>query len=121
MAYITYRKVVKLAILINVCFACVEKKGEGEYVKDTIKRNIKERVDKKFSVGTVAIFIENGKEEYFCYGYSDTDSKRRVNAKSVFEIGSISKTFTGLLLADLVEKGKLKLDDPEFSSSLITA
>lgn len=31
---------------------------------------------------------------------------------SLFEIGSISKAFTGVLLADLVRRGEVKLDDP---------
>jgi serine-type D-Ala-D-Ala carboxypeptidase/endopeptidase len=31
---------------------------------------------------------------------------------SLFEIGSITKGFTGLLLADMVRKGELSLDDP---------
>lgn len=36
---------------------------------------------------------------------------RRPDAYSVFEIGSITKTFTALLLADAVVRGELKLDD----------
>ena len=31
---------------------------------------------------------------------------------TVFEIGSITKVFTALLLADMVERGEVKLDDP---------
>lgn len=34
------------------------------------------------------------------------------DADSFFEIGSITKTFTALLLADAVVRGELKLDDP---------
>jgi D-alanyl-D-alanine-carboxypeptidase/D-alanyl-D-alanine-endopeptidase len=32
--------------------------------------------------------------------------------RATFEIGSVSKTFTGLLLADLVIRGRAQLDDP---------
>ena len=35
-----------------------------------------------------------------------------VKVDSVFEIGSISKTFTGLLLAQMVQQKKVKLDEP---------
>jgi len=35
-----------------------------------------------------------------------------VDGDSVFEIGSITKVFTSLLLADMVERGEVKLDDP---------
>ena len=32
--------------------------------------------------------------------------------EAVFEIGSVSKTFTALLVADLIERGRWQLDDP---------
>lgn len=34
------------------------------------------------------------------------------DGKTVFEIGSMSKVFTSLLLADMVQRGEVKLDDP---------
>ncbi|MBW3661188.1 MAG: beta-lactamase family protein [Gemmatimonadetes bacterium] len=37
---------------------------------------------------------------------------RPLGALSVFEIGSINKTFTGTLLADMVARGEVALDDP---------
>jgi serine-type D-Ala-D-Ala carboxypeptidase/endopeptidase len=33
-------------------------------------------------------------------------------ADSVFEIGSITKVFTAILLADMADRGEVKLDDP---------
>ncbi len=41
-----------------------------------------------------------------------SDDQRRPDALTTFEIGSISKTMNGLLLASLVEEGKIGLDDP---------
>lgn len=35
-----------------------------------------------------------------------------VDAGTLFEIGSITKVFTGLILADMVNKGEVSLDDP---------
>jgi len=32
--------------------------------------------------------------------------------ETIFEIGSATKTFTALLLLDMVERGEMKLDDP---------
>jgi D-alanyl-D-alanine-carboxypeptidase/D-alanyl-D-alanine-endopeptidase len=40
-----------------------------------------------------------------------TDS-RPVNGDTLYEIGSITKVFTSLLLADMVEHGEVALDDP---------
>jgi len=47
---------------------------------------------------------KNGERRVFTYGAAKPDS--------LFEIGSITKTFTGLMLARMVEQGKLRLDEP---------
>ncbi|UGQ48882.1 serine hydrolase domain-containing protein [Massilia endophytica] len=52
--------------------------------------------------GKVAVGVLRGGVESF----SETDAQPQL-----FEIGSISKVFTGLLLAQAVEKGELSLDD----------
>jgi D-alanyl-D-alanine-carboxypeptidase/D-alanyl-D-alanine-endopeptidase len=48
--------------------------------------------------------VEHGVRRVFSFGAAKADS--------IFEIGSITKTFTGLVLAQMVEQGKVKLDDP---------
>ena len=40
------------------------------------------------------------------------EGARPLGPKTVFEIGSINKTFTGTLLADMVARGEVALDDP---------
>ena len=34
------------------------------------------------------------------------------NPQTPYELGSITKTFTGMLLADGIERGELRLDEP---------
>jgi serine-type D-Ala-D-Ala carboxypeptidase/endopeptidase len=41
-----------------------------------------------------------------------TSGGRPLGPRSVFEIGSVNKTFTGTLLADMVAKGEVALTDP---------
>ena len=48
--------------------------------------------------------VQHGVERVFSYGTAKPDS--------VFEIGSITKTFTGLILAQMVTQGTVKLDEP---------
>jgi D-alanyl-D-alanine-carboxypeptidase/D-alanyl-D-alanine-endopeptidase len=48
--------------------------------------------------------LEHGVRKVFAVGAAKTDS--------IFEIGSITKTFTGLVLAQMVEQGKVRLDEP---------
>ncbi len=47
------------------------------------------------------------------YGYADLETERRVDpARSLFRIGSITKTFTWIAIMRRVESGELDLDDP---------
>jgi serine-type D-Ala-D-Ala carboxypeptidase/endopeptidase len=48
--------------------------------------------------------VQHGVQRIFSYGTAKDDS--------VFEIGSITKTFTGLILAQMVEQGSVRLDEP---------
>ncbi len=54
--------------------------------------------------GLVIGIIDHGAKRIFAYGTAKPDS--------IFEIGSISKTFTGLLLSQMAQQGKVKLDEP---------
>ena len=56
------------------------------------------------SGGVVVGVVQHGTRRTFVYG--------PVHEDSLFEIGSISKTFTGLILAQMVQQEKVKFDDP---------
>ncbi len=45
------------------------------------------------------------------YGYANLDSTKEINSESVFEIASISKQFTALLIMILKEENQLDYDD----------
>lgn len=45
------------------------------------------------------------------FGFADIDKKKPVTGKTVFRVGSITKTFVALGLLKLVERGELNLDD----------
>jgi len=61
-----------------------------------------------FSIG----IIHNGKLVYQGgFGYADIESKTPINPKTCFRISSISKTFTSVAIMQLVEQGKINLDD----------
>jgi CubicO group peptidase (beta-lactamase class C family) len=54
--------------------------------------------------GVVIGVYDRGQTRIFAYGTAQPDS--------IFEIGSITKTFTGLILAQMVEQKKVAFDDP---------
>ena len=45
-------------------------------------------------------------------GYAESETKRVANNDTAFRVGSITKQFTALALLQLVEQGKMRLDDP---------
>jgi len=59
---------------------------------------------KSLGCGVAIGVVDRGIRREFSYGAARNDS--------IFEIGSITKTFTGLALAQFVVQGKLKLDAP---------
>jgi CubicO group peptidase (beta-lactamase class C family) len=78
----------------------------------------KEKLDKYFTelensnkfMGSVAI-SENGRIIYTkSIGYSDIETKTRSNENTKYRIGSISKTFTSVLIFKAVEENKLNLE-----------
>ena len=73
-------------------------------------------------VGFVVGIIDHGQRYIFGYGKLSRDADKTPDGRSIFEIGSVTKVFTGLLLADMVERKLLKLDDPvrEFLPQTVT-
>jgi len=45
------------------------------------------------------------------FGRMSAEAKQRPDGRTLFEIGSVTKTFTALALAEMVERNQLKLDD----------
>ena len=46
------------------------------------------------------------------YGHLNKDDSRTLDGDTIFEIGSVTKVFTSLILADMVQHGMVALDDP---------
>lgn len=61
--------------------------------------------------GMAVAVLKDGKAHYFNYGVANRESGQRVSEQTLFEIGSVSKTYTSTLGAYAVVKGSFKLDD----------
>jgi D-alanyl-D-alanine-carboxypeptidase/D-alanyl-D-alanine-endopeptidase len=72
---------------------------------------VHQRVDSRRSTGIVAgMVFPDGHASVVAYG--DAGHGRHLDASSVFEIGSVTKTFTATLLADMAQRGEVTLSDP---------
>jgi CubicO group peptidase (beta-lactamase class C family) len=69
-------------------------------------------VEDGIAVGFVVGIVKNGQTQVIAYGETAKGSKERPTAHTVYEIGSVSKAFTGVLLAVLVQQELVKLEDP---------
>jgi len=78
-----------------------------------IREILVRRVDQqKQAVGIVAGIVEPDGRRVVAYGNLSKDDPRMLDGDTIFEIGSISKVFTSLLLADMVSRKEVALDDP---------
>lgn len=61
---------------------------------------------------TLVLADKDGVQRVVTYGFSDIETKARVNPDQLFQIGSISKSFVSLCLLQLRDEGKLDLHKP---------
>jgi CubicO group peptidase (beta-lactamase class C family) len=64
------------------------------------------------SVGTVVGIISPEGKRIIYHGHLDQGDARVVDGDTVFEIGSITKLFTALLLSNMVQRAEVELNDP---------
>lgn len=90
--------------------------AEAKTVKlsdDAIRAILRRRVDvEKRATGMAVGIIESGRRRIIVYGKQDSGDTPPVAANTLFEIGSVTKIFTALLLADMVHRKELRFDDP---------
>ena len=61
---------------------------------------------------TAAVVVGNSVVWARGFGWADADLRAPAGVETIYRTGSISKTFTAVLLMQLVERGLLALDDP---------
>jgi CubicO group peptidase (beta-lactamase class C family) len=77
-----------------------------------VDAEIRHYMMKKGIVGLSIGILYNGKSVFYGYGETAEGSKEIPNEHTIYEIGSLSKTFTATLLAISADSGIVKLDDP---------
>ena len=82
-------------------------------ITDNLKQLIRTLVDNKTNAAMVIGLVDANGTQFYGYGKtSNASNATTVNENTLFDIGSITKTFTTTILADMVNNGTVKLDDP---------
>jgi CubicO group peptidase (beta-lactamase class C family) len=78
-----------------------------------VEKLVRPYIQKGNTAGLLVALIEDGRVRRYSYGsINKTQEVLADPANTIFEIGSVTKTFTSLLLAKQVIAGKMKLEDP---------
>ena len=86
---------------------------ESQVNTDEIREILVKRVDQqKQAIGIAVGVIEPNGRRVVAYGNLAKDDPRSLDGDTIFEIGSVTKVFTSLLLADMVNRKEVALDDP---------
>jgi CubicO group peptidase (beta-lactamase class C family) len=84
--------------------------ADAEY-RDSIAAFLHEHFDRQ-NAGMVVALVDDDGSKILAAGKLGNDAGDHVDGDTVFEIGSVTKTFTTLLLLDAAQRGEVNLDDP---------
>lgn len=111
-------------MLETFLFQPYKKPTTGPVVKTITDNKLETDADKKLediiqpfmfeskTVGLSIGILKDGKQYFYNYGETVKGNRQLPTNKNLYEIGSVTKTFTGILLAKAVTDGKIKLTDP---------
>jgi CubicO group peptidase (beta-lactamase class C family) len=105
----TCSRVIGLALLA----LAMQRAAAAEDFAEAIQAYLRQCVESQsINAGIVVGIVDENGRRIACYGKLDNGTEQEVDGDTLFEIGSVTKTFTALLLEDMVARGKMKLDDP---------
>jgi CubicO group peptidase (beta-lactamase class C family) len=107
--------IIRLALIGLLMLVSPLTASEQMRFADVYAEAVESLLQSKFAHGNSGMVIglldENG-SRVFSAGKLDNGSGQEVNGDTIFELGSVTKVFTALLLLDAVRQGEMSLDDP---------
>jgi serine-type D-Ala-D-Ala carboxypeptidase/endopeptidase len=122
MTHLTLRTMCSLLILAGLMIShasaqATKTRSENVLPSDAeIRKMLADRVNalagQEDGIGIVVGVVGSQGRRIISHGHLNRRDPRPLNGDTVFEIGSVGKVFTALLLADMVQKGEVALGDP---------
>jgi beta-lactamase class C len=120
----------RFAVVLALVFVCglppaLQAADNEDRIAALVDRAVQPMIKQHDVPGLAVGVASGGKQYFFYYGVASKESGAKVDANTLFEIGSISKMFTATLAAYAQSQGKLSLADhpgqymPELRGSAI--
>jgi D-alanyl-D-alanine-carboxypeptidase/D-alanyl-D-alanine-endopeptidase len=98
-----------VAAALFTVVGCVSARADNAQIIDRLVEPV---LKDEAIVGCVVGIVKDGKTEVHSYGEMHRGKGDKPDGDTIYEIGSMTKAFTGTLLADMVNRDLVKLDDP---------
>ncbi|GME43096.1 MULTISPECIES: class C beta-lactamase [unclassified Pantoea] len=98
--------------LFSLSASCVAADLSSQQVTSLVKAAIEPLMEQQAIPGMSVAVLYKGRAQFVNLGVADLESRRRVTENTLFELGSVSKTFTGTLAGIMLRNGEIRLNDP---------
>ncbi|WP_370611541.1 CMY2/MIR/ACT/EC family class C beta-lactamase [Klebsiella aerogenes] len=99
-------------VLLGASFSTFAAPHTTAQLSEVVNQTIEQLMKEQAIPGMAVAVIYQGKPFYFTWGLADVAGRNPVTKQTLFELGSASKTFTGVLGGDAVARHEIKLSDP---------
>ena len=106
----TIQKLILAISILSAVEACAD--GHVTMSDDQIRSLLRAKVENRQTVGIVIGVLDDSGPRVFAFGKTARENGMDIDGDTLFEIGSVTKTFTCLMLADMVQRGEVGLNDP---------
>lgn len=106
------RNLTLICFFTSVTAICNSLCGDEWPHKSNIDGIVKPLVDAEEIVGAVVGIVTPDGEHTLCYGSTSLSEPKPPDGDTIFEIGSLTKVVTGVLLAKMISGNFVALDDP---------
>lgn len=100
-----------IVLLIPVFFHPLTTNATSVLDKEAVDKFVADYIDKNGLPGASIVIVKDG-EVVHEKGFGHDSEGQPITEKSLMRIGSVSKTFTAFSVLQLVDEGKIHLDDP---------